>query len=168
MAETTRNAAMGRRAKVAASAVAVYGLLAIAWAVGWQWLTVHVSEQKSETAYVRSRLASFDGDSDDDVLVIASFREAQLDHVRVGRSARVVIDRYPEARIRGVVDGLCSGSCPDNYKGQAATLAVTVKPLSARILLTEIPKGIHLDAGMSASVTLGAGPEEIASWALWP
>jgi membrane fusion protein (multidrug efflux system) len=45
-----------------------------------------------------------------DVWVVANFKETQIEHIRIGQRARIVVDGYPDQSIEGVVDSFAPGS----------------------------------------------------------
>ncbi|MCY1260209.1 p-hydroxybenzoic acid efflux pump subunit AaeA [compost metagenome] len=95
--------------------------------------------------------------------VTAYFEETKLPGIRVGQPARVVL-MSGDAVIDGRVESISSGITDRNAVPDSQLLA-NVEPtfnwvrlaqrIPVRIKLEKVPEGIHLSAGMTASVTVG-------------
>ena len=100
------------------------------------------------------------------VWVVANFKETQLARMRVGQSANVAVDGYPDVRIRGIVDSLApaSGAAfsllpPDNATGNFTKV---VQRIPVKITLDPgHPLDGQLRPGMSviATIRTDTGPE---------
>lgn len=99
------------------------------------------------------------------IWVVANFKESQLERVRVGQPARITVDAYPHAEVRGIVDSLSPGSGaafslipPDSATGNFVRV---VQRVPVKIRLTSVVPQLRLVPGLSARVTIDtAGVEE--------
>lgn len=94
-----------------------------------------------------------------DVWVLANFKETQLQRVRPGMRARVVVDGYPDRAWTGRIDSIAAGTGsrfsllpPENATGNWVKV---VQRVPVKIVLDEGGGNPHvLRAGMSAVVTV--------------
>ncbi|MFV3305516.1 efflux RND transporter periplasmic adaptor subunit [Pseudomonas sp. NY15181] len=94
--------------------------------------------------------------------VTAYFEETKLPGIRVGQSARIVL-MSGDTAIDGTVESISSGITDRNAIPDSQLLA-NVEPtfnwvrlaqrIPVRIRLEKVPEGVHLSAGMTASVTV--------------
>ncbi|WDY60449.1 HlyD family secretion protein [Pseudomonas sp. PSKL.D1] len=99
----------------------------------------------------------------DNVWVVANFKETQVEHIRPGQPARIVIDGYPDDVLDGVVDSVAPGSGaafsllpPDNATGNFVRVVQRV-PVKIRLVANPLPGRIV--PGLSARVVVEAGKE---------
>jgi membrane fusion protein (multidrug efflux system) len=97
----------------------------------------------------------------DDVWIVANFKETQVEHIRAGQSARILIDGYPNASFEGVVDSFAPGSGSafsllpaDNATGNFVRV---VQRIPVKIRFAKRPEGIRLVPGLSARVEVRQG-----------
>ena len=93
--------------------------------------------------------------------VEANFKEDQLHHMRVGQPARIKVDAFPDLRLTGRLASFSPGTGnsfallpPENATGN--WVKVTQR-LPIEFSLDEVPSGIPLHAGLSATVTVDTG-----------
>lgn len=98
------------------------------------------------------------------IWVVANFKESQLEHVRVGQPARITVDAYPHAEVRGIVDSLSPGSGaafslipPDSATGNFVRV---VQRVPVKIRLTSVVPELRLVPGLSARVTIDTAEVE--------
>ncbi|MDH3994453.1 MAG: efflux RND transporter periplasmic adaptor subunit, partial [Gammaproteobacteria bacterium] len=99
--------------------------------------------------------------------VFGYFRESQLDRFSIGDPARVTLMAYPDQPLRGTVESLGWGIAPSDGNA-GAYLLPSIKPvfqwirlaqrIPVRIQLEEIPDGVELRFGLTASVMIERGP----------
>jgi membrane fusion protein (multidrug efflux system) len=99
----------------------------------------------------------------DEVWVEANLKETQLADVRMGQTASVTVDAYPDHRFRAVVESLspASGSefaliPPQNASGNWVKV---IQRIPVRLRLTLPGDAPVLRAGMSAEVDIGVGDD---------
>lgn len=95
---------------------------------------------------------------DDNIWVVANFKEVQLEHIKSGQPARILIDGYPNAEIRGTVSSLAHGTGAafslipsDNATGNFVRI---VQRVPVKITLDENPLAGRLVPGLSARVAI--------------
>jgi membrane fusion protein (multidrug efflux system) len=93
------------------------------------------------------------------VWIVANFKETQLARMRVGQTANVAVDGYPDVEIRGIVDSLApaSGAAfsllpPDNATGNFTKIVQRV-PVKIR-LAPNHPLAGRLVPGLSVEVAV--------------
>ena len=95
--------------------------------------------------------------------VFGYFRESELGKIRIGDSARVTLMAYPDQALQGSVESLGWGIAPaDGNTGY--NLLPSIKPvfqwirlaqrIPVRIKLDQIPPGVELRFGLTASVMI--------------
>lgn len=98
-----------------------------------------------------------------DLYVVANFKETQLERIRPGQAARVMVDGFPDVTLEGVVDSLAPGSGStfsllpaDNATGNFVRV---VQRVPVKIRLSRNPLMGRLVPGLSARVAIvpGAG-----------
>jgi len=99
--------------------------------------------------------------------VFGYFRESQLGRFSIGDPARVTLMAYPDQPLRGTVESLGWGIAPSDGNA-GAYLLPSIKPvfqwirlaqrIPVRIQLEEIPQGVELRFGLTASVMIERGP----------
>jgi membrane fusion protein (multidrug efflux system) len=94
----------------------------------------------------------------DVVYVEANFKETQIGRMKAGQKVKVTVDAFPGHPLKGVVDSLSGGTGarfsllpPDNASGNFVKI---VQRVPVRIRLTEVPKDLRLQAGLSVNVTV--------------
>lgn len=94
----------------------------------------------------------------DRTYVVANFKETQISRMHPGERVKIQIDAYPGADFEGKVASLSSGTGasfsllpPDNATGNFVKV---VQRVPVRIAFTEVPHGMPLRAGLSATVTV--------------
>jgi membrane fusion protein (multidrug efflux system) len=90
--------------------------------------------------------------------VTANFKETQLDHMRIGQRADVVIDACPSATVRGHVDSIQRGAGqafgilpPENATGNYVKV---VQRVPVKIVIDEYPRNCVLGPGMSVEPSI--------------
>ncbi|XBS70108.1 HlyD family secretion protein [Acerihabitans sp. KWT182] len=99
----------------------------------------------------------------DDIYLVANFKETQLTHMRPGQAATLHVDAFPDHDFRGRVDSFAPGTGslfallpPDNATGNFTKI---VQRVPVRIQITEHSKEARrLLAGMSVSVDVDTHP----------
>ncbi|CAN5692143.1 HlyD family secretion protein [soil metagenome] len=89
-----------------------------------------------------------------EVWVIANFKETQLHHMRPGQRAEIVVDAYPDLKLKGVVDSVQKGTGArfsllpaENATGNYVKV---VQRVPVKIKLVDLPKDMPILApGMS-------------------
>jgi RND family efflux transporter MFP subunit len=99
--------------------------------------------------------------------VFGYFRESQLGRFSIGDPARVTLMAYPDQPLQGTVESLGWGIAPSDGNA-GAYLLPSIKPvfqwirlaqrIPVRIQLEEIPEGVELRFGLTASVMIERGP----------
>ena len=99
------------------------------------------------------------------IWTLANFKETQMTNIRVGQSARVTVDAFPDLKLTGHVDSWSPGTGstfallpPDNATGNFTKV---VQRVPVKIVLDNNPSlGVLVRPGMSveATVDTGAGP----------
>jgi membrane fusion protein, multidrug efflux system len=109
--------------------------------------------------YITAATPAFALVSDRDLWVEANFKEDQLTHMRVGQTARVRIDAYPEHPLTARVVSLSPGTGaefsvlpPENATGNWVKV---VQRLPVRLEFTNAPPGLR--TGLSAVVDVDTG-----------
>jgi membrane fusion protein (multidrug efflux system) len=92
------------------------------------------------------------------VWVVANFKETQLEHIRPGQRAQIVVDGYPNETLEGMVDSFAPGSGSafsllpaDNATGNFVRV---VQRVPVKIKLTKNPLPGRLVPGLSARVEI--------------
>ena len=93
-----------------------------------------------------------------DIWIEANFKEVQLAHMRAGQTASVKIDRYPDQKFAAVISSVSpsTGSQssllpPENATGNWVKV---VQRIPVRLQIMDGDAGLHLQAGLSAEVTV--------------
>lgn len=96
--------------------------------------------------------------------VEANLKETQLEHVRIGQTARIVVDAYPRAEWRARVASISPATGaefailpPQNATGNWVKV---VQRLPVRLVLEDGPDDLPLRAGMAARVSIDTGREK--------
>jgi membrane fusion protein (multidrug efflux system) len=115
-------------------------------------------EQLQVGNYITAATPLFSLVSNQDVWVEANFKEAQLAGMRVGQSASIKIDRYPDKSFNAVVASMSpsTGSQfsmlpPENASGNWVKV---VQRIPVRLHLANVDPSIFLQAGLSANVSV--------------
>jgi membrane fusion protein (multidrug efflux system) len=94
----------------------------------------------------------------DEVYVEANFKETQIGRMKPGQKVAISVDAFPGKSFRGVVESLSGGTGarfsllpPDNASGNFVKV---VQRVPVRIKLTDVPKDVQLQAGLSVTVTV--------------
>ena len=104
----------------------------------------------------------------DSYWIAGYFEETQLRRIRVGDAARVILMGFPDQPIPGHVQSLAYGIMdPNAAPGVAGLPAVNpvftwvrlAQRIPVRITIDERPSGLHLAAGMTATVHVLSAPE---------
>jgi membrane fusion protein (multidrug efflux system) len=89
----------------------------------------------------------------DDIWVVANFKETQLTRMRPGQTVTVTVDTYPGLLLKGHVDSLQDGTGTafsllpaENATGNYVKV---VQRLPVKIVFESLPDGYHLAPGMS-------------------
>lgn len=99
---------------------------------------------------------------DQDVWVLANYKETQLRRMRVGQTAEIEVDAYPSVKFHGKVDSFAAATGaqfallpPDNATGNFTKV---VQRIPVKIILTDPPDPQHpLRAGMSVTTIVNLG-----------
>lgn len=90
--------------------------------------------------------------------VTANFKETQLARMRPGQPARIEVDAFPSADIKGELESFSAGTGsrftllpPDNASGNYTKV---VQRVPVRIKILEVPQGLSLRPGLSVEVTI--------------
>jgi membrane fusion protein (multidrug efflux system) len=102
------------------------------------------------------------------IWVIANYKETQMTHVRIGDSARVTVDAFPDLVLTGHVDSWSPGTGstfallpPDNATGNFTKV---VQRVPVKIVLDAHPSlGTLVRPGMSVEARIDTGSGEVAS-----
>ncbi|KIO77612.1 multidrug transporter [Pedobacter lusitanus] len=107
--------------------------------------------------YVQGGQQLFSLVSNDNYWIVANFKETQIEHMKVGQQADIVIDGYPDHKITGTVSGFSDATGakfsllpPDNSTGNFVKVTQRV-PVTIQINKAETVKGM-LKAGLSADI----------------
>ncbi len=94
----------------------------------------------------------------DTTYVIANFKETQVGGMKIGQAAEVVLDAFPGRTLRAKVESLSFGTGaqfsmlpPDNASGNFVKV---VQRVPVKLVWTDLPNDLHLEAGLSADVTV--------------
>lgn len=95
------------------------------------------------------------------IWVEANFKENQLDHMRVGQPATIVVDAFPSLKLTGHLTSFSPGTGnsfallpPENATGNWVKV---VQRLPVQFDIDKLPQGIPLHAGLSVEVTTDTG-----------
>jgi membrane fusion protein, multidrug efflux system len=90
--------------------------------------------------------------------LVANFKETQVGQMRPGQSAQVALDAYPGRRFGAKVDSIAFGTGaqfsllpPDNASGNFVKV---VQRVPVKLTWTDLPADVHVQAGVSADVTV--------------
>jgi membrane fusion protein (multidrug efflux system) len=115
-------------------------------------------EQLQVGDYVNAATPLFSLVSNQDVWVEANFKEAQLAGMRIGQSASIKLDRYPDKKFNAVLVSMSpsTGSQfsmlpPENASGNWVKV---VQRIPVRLHLANTDPSIFLQAGLSANVSI--------------
>ncbi len=96
-----------------------------------------------------------------DLWIVANFKETELESIRIGQRASIIVDGYPSAAFEGVVDSFAPGSGSsfsllpaDNATGNFVRV---VQRVPVKIRLKSHPDLDRLLPGLSARVTIEPG-----------
>jgi membrane fusion protein, multidrug efflux system len=109
--------------------------------------------------YINAATPAFALVSDKDLWVEANFKEDQLTHMRVGQTARIRIDAYPDQHLTARVASLSPGTGaqfsvlpPENATGNWVKV---VQRLPVRLEFKDVPPGLR--SGLSVVVDVDTG-----------
>ena len=95
------------------------------------------------------------------IWVEANFKENQLDHMRVGQPATIVVDAFPSLKLTGRLASFSPGTGnsfallpPENATGNWVKV---VQRLPVQFDIDKLPQGIPLHAGLSVEVITDTG-----------
>jgi membrane fusion protein (multidrug efflux system) len=115
-------------------------------------------EQLQVGTYINASAPVFALVSSTDIWIEANFKENQLTHMRVGRTASVEVDSYPGKTFEGRVASVSPGTGsqfsvlpPENATGNWVKV---VQRLPVRVELERIDPSFPLNAGLSANVSV--------------
>ena len=115
-------------------------------------------EQLQVGDYINASTPLFALVSNHDVWVEANYKEVQLAHMRIGQTATVRIDRFPDKHFTGVLESVSptTGSQssllpPENATGNWVKV---VQRVPVRLQLSDNDPNAPLQAGLSADVTV--------------
>lgn len=107
--------------------------------------------------YVQGGQQLFSLVSNDNYWIVANFKETQIEHMKVGQLADIVIDGYPDQKITGTISGFSDATGakfsllpPDNSTGNFVKVTQRV-PVTIQINNAAALKGM-LKAGLSVDV----------------
>jgi membrane fusion protein (multidrug efflux system) len=90
--------------------------------------------------------------------VVANFKETQVGEMRPGQHAEISLDAYPGRHFEATVDSIAFGTGaqfsllpPDNASGNFVKV---VQRVPVKLQWTDLPKDVHVQAGLSADVTV--------------
>jgi membrane fusion protein, multidrug efflux system len=114
--------------------------------------------------YINAATPAFALVSDRDLWVEANFKEDQLTHMRVGQTARIKIDAYPDQHLTARVASLSPGTGaqfsvlpPENATGNWVKV---VQRLPVRLEFKDVPPGLR--SGLSVVVDVDTGMQRHA------
>jgi membrane fusion protein, multidrug efflux system len=114
--------------------------------------------------YINAATPAFALVSDKDLWVEANFKEDQLTHMRVGQTARIRIDAYPDQHLTARVASLSPGTGaqfsvlpPENATGNWVKV---VQRLPVRLEFKDVPPGLR--SGLSVVVDVDTGMQRHA------
>lgn len=94
----------------------------------------------------------------DTTYVVANFKETQVGEMKIGQTAEVALDAYPGRTMHAKVESISFGTGaqfsmlpPDNASGNFVKV---VQRVPVKLAWTDLPNDIHLEAGLSAEVTV--------------
>ncbi|HSO35303.1 MAG TPA: HlyD family secretion protein [Labilithrix sp.] len=94
----------------------------------------------------------------DTTYVVANFKETQVGEMKIGQAAEVALDAYPGRTLHAKVESISFGTGaqfsmlpPDNASGNFVKI---VQRVPVKLAWTDLPTDIHLEAGLSADVTV--------------
>ncbi|MBB5638969.1 membrane fusion protein (multidrug efflux system) [Pedobacter cryoconitis] len=109
--------------------------------------------------YVQGGQQLFNLVSNDNYWIVANFKETQIEHMKVGQPADIVIDGYPDQKITGTISGFSDATGakfsllpPDNSTGNFVKVTQRV-PVIIQINKAEALQGM-LKAGLSADIAV--------------
>ncbi len=95
------------------------------------------------------------------IWVEANFKESQLDHMRIGQSATIAVDAFPDLKLTGHVSSFSPGTGnsfallpPENATGNWVKV---VQRLPVEIDIDNPPADVPLHAGLSVEVSVDTG-----------
>lgn len=107
--------------------------------------------------YVQGGQQLFSLVSNDNYWIVANFKETQIEHMKVGQLADIIIDGYPDQKITGTISGFSDATGakfsllpPDNSTGNFVKVTQRV-PVTIQINNAAALKGM-LKAGLSVDV----------------
>jgi membrane fusion protein (multidrug efflux system) len=90
--------------------------------------------------------------------VVANFKETQVGAMKIGQTAEIVLDAYPDRTLHAKVESVSFGTGaqfsmlpPDNASGNFVKV---VQRVPVKLVWTDLPNDMHLEAGLSADVTV--------------
>ena len=94
----------------------------------------------------------------DTTFVVANFKETQVGAMKIGQVADIVLDAYPGRTLHAKVESVSFGTGaqfsmlpPDNASGNFVKV---VQRVPVKLVWTDLPNDFHLEAGLSADVTV--------------
>ena len=91
--------------------------------------------------------------------IVANFKETQIENIKIGQKAKIIIDMYPNKIFTGTVESISAGSGsafsllpPENATGN--WVKVTQR-IPVKIAINNLDKDLFLQVGASATVTIG-------------
>jgi len=94
----------------------------------------------------------------DTTYVVANFKETQVGEMKIGQTAEISIDALPGRTLHAKVDSVSYGTGaqfsmlpPDNASGNFVKV---VQRVPVKLVWTDLPTDLHLEAGLSADVTV--------------
>jgi membrane fusion protein, multidrug efflux system len=115
-------------------------------------------EQLQVGDYIAASTPVFALVSTEDVWIEADFKEVQLAHMRPGQSATVDIDRIPgrhfAARVASLSPGTGSQFSLLPAENATGNWVKVVQRVPVRLQFTDADSGLHLQAGLSVSVSV--------------
>jgi membrane fusion protein (multidrug efflux system) len=94
----------------------------------------------------------------DSTYVVANFKETQVGEMKVGQTAEIVLDAFPGRKLHAKVESISFGTGaqfsmlpPDNASGNFVKV---VQRIPVKLVWTDLPPDLHLEAGLSADVTV--------------
>lgn len=107
--------------------------------------------------YVQGGQQLFSLVSNDNYWIVANFKETQIEHMKVGQLADIIIDGYPDQKITGTISGFSDATGakfsllpPDNSTGNFVKVTQRV-PVTIQINNAAALKGM-LKAGLSVDI----------------
>ena len=94
--------------------------------------------------------------------IYANFKETQVEHMHLGQTVKIYLDTYPNHEFKGTVHSFspASGAVfsllpPENATGNFTKI---VQRIPVKIVFDDVPAGINIRPGMSATVKINTIP----------